>query len=167
MPRHARVRQDGREQERSARRRRAASAGVAGDLRPITTAVLLAITACAGHALPPSKPDYQPIAGIPAPPQATLYANCLADATATGHYRYAHDATTHLILFTCTGVPATTFFDGLADYSAHIGSQFQHAGRTYRSTTRVRQNLFGVDYCATDGTTYECMITLNVGAFVQ
>ncbi len=129
--------------------------------------VLLSIAACAGHPPPSSAPDYQPIAGEQAPPQAALYASCLADATTSQRYRHAHDADTNLILFTCTGTPATAFFEGLAAYSARIGSEFKHAGRTYRSTARVRQNLFGVDYCATDGTSYECVVTLNAGPFVR
>ncbi|MEJ7604626.1 MAG: hypothetical protein WKG01_42630 [Kofleriaceae bacterium] len=129
---------------------------------------VVVISACAGKpALTPTLPDYRPIATEPPPPPAELYASCLADATAQRRFRRAHDASTSLLLFTCTGAPARSFYDGLAAWSAQIGSQFQHASRTYRSTSRVQHNLFGVDYCATAGTVYECVITLNVGAFVR
>lgn len=130
---------------------------------------LPALLACGSRASAPSTPapDYRPVDAEPAPPNAKLYAACLADATANDRYQRAHDPDTSLLLFTCTGEPARAFFDGLAAWSARIGSQFEHAGRTFRSTARVQENLFGVDYCATDGTTHECVITLNVGDFVQ
>jgi len=112
-------------------------------------------------------PDYRPIALEEPTPRAQLYADCLADATANRRFHRAHDEGTSLLVFTCTGDPARAFYDGLAEWSAQIGSQFQHASRTYRSTSRVRQNLFGVDYCATDGTQHECALTLNVGEFVR
>jgi len=31
----------------------------------------------------------------------------------------------------------------------------------------VWHDLFGVDYCATDGSTYECTISLNAGDFAR
>lgn len=125
------------------------------------------VAACAGsRPTPATPPDYRPIPGDAAPARAALYVACLADATAQHRVRHAHDPDTSLLLFTCTGEPARAFYDGLAEWSAKIGSEFQHEARTYRSTARVRQNLFGVDYCATDGAQHECVITLNAGSFV-
>jgi hypothetical protein len=115
----------------------------------------------------PAVPQYRAIATEPAPPQAALYANCLASAAAAHHVARAHDPDTTLLVFTCDGEPAHAFFDGLAAWSARIGSEFQYEGRTYRSTVRVRRDLFGVDYCATDGQQHECVITLNVGEFLR
>ena len=120
--------------------------------------------ACAHHAGPaPAAPDYRPVTTAPAPPQAALYGDCLADAVANHRIARATDPGTTLLLFTCTGVPAKAFFDGLADYSARIHSEFTADGHVVRSTQRVRQNLFGVDYCSAE----QCVITLNAGDFVR
>lgn len=133
--------------------------------RPACALILAA--GCGSRAAAPRHPDYRPVATTAAPAEAALYADCLADAVANRRYAHAHDDATQLLLFTCTGPAARAFFDGLATWSARIGSQFEHAGRTFRATARVREDLFGVDYCATDGTAYECVITLNTGAFVS
>ena len=135
-------------------------------MRAHSLCLLLLTIACGGSG-PARAPDYRPVATRPAPPAAALYAGCLAAAAGAGHYRHASDAETSLLVFTCTGEPARAFYDGLAAYSARIGSQFEHAGRTYRSTTRIREDLFGVDYCSTDGTDHACSITLNAGGFLQ
>jgi hypothetical protein len=129
---------------------------------------LLLLAACTARAPSPrAVPDYRPIVSEPAPPRAALIAGCIGDAVARAHYRRATDPSTTLLLFTCTGAPAKAFFDGLAAWSARKGSQFEHQGRTFRSTARAREDLFGVDWCATDGTSYECVITLNVGDFIR
>lgn len=125
------------------------------------------VTACAAPHTAPRPPDYRPVSTTPAGPQAGLYVDCLADAAANHRHAQASDPSTSLLVFTCTGAPARAFYDGLAAWSAKIGSQFQYEGRTVRSTTRVRHDLFGVDYCATDGTTHECVITLNAGDFIR
>lgn len=137
--------------------------------RLLAMGALLPLVACGGKSSPSSTPapDYRPVAAEPAPANAKLYADCLANAAANSRYHRAHDEDTSLLLFTCTGEPARAFFDGLAAWSARVGSEFEHEGRTFRSTARVQQNLFGVDYCATDGSEHECVITLNVGDFVQ
>lgn len=127
----------------------------------------LLVAACAARAPVAEAPDYRPITATPAPLQAALYTDCLADAIANHRYARATDPSTTLLLFTCSGAPARAFYDGLAIWSARIGSQFESGGRTYRSTSRVRHDLFGVDYCATDHAMYECAITLNAGAFLQ
>lgn len=129
---------------------------------------VLSLAACAAHTSSSLvRPDYNPIAAEAAPPTAMLYADCLGDAAAAHRFGRATDADTTLLVFTCTGAPARAFYDGLAEWSARIGSQFQDAGRTFRSTARVRHDLFGVDYCATDGTAYSCVISLNAGPFVR
>ena len=130
--------------------------------------VLLVVGACGSRAATPAKaPDYRPIATDAAPANATLYADCLADALATKRYAHAKDGDASVLVFTCSGDSARAFFDGLAAWSAQIGSQFEHGGRTFRSTARVREDLFGVDYCASNGAMHECVITLNTGAFVR
>ena len=126
-------------------------------------ALLLLASGCASHTATPATPSYRPITTAPAAPQATLYADCLADAIANHRYAHAADSSTSLLLFTCTGEPARRFFDGLAAWSSRIGSEFTYEGQTFRSTARVRHDLFGVDYCSSDS----CVITLNAGDFID
>jgi hypothetical protein len=129
--------------------------------------LVLVVAACGSRTAPAKTPDYRPIASEAAPANGALYVNCLVDAIANKRYGHAKDGDASVLVFTCSGAPALAFYDGLAAWSAQIGSEFQHAGRTFRSTARVREDLFGVDYCATDGATHECVITLNTGAFVR
>ena len=114
-------------------------------------------------------PDYTPLAGEPAPANASLYADCLGQAAATGAFRRAADrGGEELILFTCTGAPARAFFDALGPWSARIDSAFDHDSRTYRSTAKVQANLFGVDSCsAVGGTDHRCVLTFNAGDFLD
>ena len=128
------------------------------------------LTACA-HGVEPViiAPDYAPLAGQPAPANARLYADCLAQAAASGAFRRAADGGgEELILFTCTGAPARAFFDALGPWSARIDSAFDHDGRTYRSTAKVQANLFGVDSCsAVGGADHRCVLTFNAGDFLN
>ena len=129
------------------------------------------LTACA-HGMEPAAtaaPDYAPITGDPAPPNARYYADCIGQAAAAGTYRRAADGDgDELILFTCTGAPARAFYDALGPWSARIGSAFEHDGRTYRPTARVQANMFGVDSCsAASNTDHRCIITFNAGDFLD
>ena len=128
-------------------------------------AICLLVTAgCATSPAPaPSTPDYRPTKIEAAPRQSSLYVDCLGDAVANHRYGRSTNADTTLLVFTCQGETARAFFDGLAAWSAKIGSQFEQGGVTYRSSQRVRKDLFGVDYCSAD----TCVITLNVGDFVR
>jgi hypothetical protein len=128
---------------------------------------IAALTGCAGHSPPPVAPEYAPVATRPASARAALYEGCLADAIAGQRVAQAVDADTSLLVFTCRGEPARAFYDGLAEWAAQQHSEFVYGGRTFRSTTRVRHDLFGVDYCATDGREHECVISLNAGAFLS
>ena len=129
----------------------------------ILPTVLLSV-ACASHRpVAAPKPDYSPVAVEPGPPQAELYANCLADAVANHRLGRATDSDTTLLVFTCNGAAASAFFDGLAAWSAKVGSEFTANGVTFRSTARVRHDLFGVDYCSREA----CSITLNAGDFLR
>lgn len=122
------------------------------------------VVACAASSRPTARtPSYQPIALEPAPPQARLYANCLADAIANQRYHRAKNHDTTLLVFVCQGAPALAFFDGLAERSARVQSEFTRNGEAYRATNRVREDLFGVDYCSRS----ECTITLNAGEFLR
>lgn len=117
----------------------------------------------------PTTPDYTPIAGAPAPPNARYYADCIGQAAASGNFRRASDdGGDELILFTCTGTPAHAFYDALGPWSARIDSAFDHGGRNYRSTAKVVANLFGVDSCSVAaGADHRCVITFNAGDFLD
>lgn len=130
--------------------------------------VLLTAAACA-HApdTPPGPPDYAPVVTDATAPHARLYADCIAQSAAAGTYARAHQGDTELVLFTCTAAPARAFYDGLADWSARIGAEAVSDGQTFRSTNPVQRDLFGVDYCSTDGAgDYLCVISLNAGPFL-
>jgi hypothetical protein len=128
--------------------------------------LLATIVGCAHDAKPPAPASFEPVATEQAPPRAALYADCVGQAIANRSYRRAHDGDTNLLLFTCTGDPARAFYDALGPWSAQIGSEARHAGRTIRSTQKVRKDLFGVDYCAAAGAEVECSVSLNAGPFL-
>lgn len=139
--------------------------------RTLTFAALalgLILTGCAhqneGY-IPP--PNYGPVAAEPSV-KANLYADCIADAVAAKRYGRAYDESTELILFTCIGAPARAFYEALGPWSAQVGSEARADGRTFRSTNPVRRNLFGVDWCSTDGAgDYRCVVSLNAGTFLR
>lgn len=133
----------------------------------VLTTSLLLLSACAHAPETPVGPaNFAPVSTTEAP-RARLYADCIAQAVANGAYGRAHDADTELVLFTCTGMAARAFYDGLADWSARVGSEAISGGRTFRSTNPVRRDLFGVDYCSTDGAgDHRCVISLNAGVFL-
>ena len=128
------------------------------------------LAACAHGSEPVvGPPDYAPIGGDPAPPNARYYADCLGQAAAAGTYRRASDGGgDELILFTCTDAPARAFYDALGPWSARLESAFEHGGRTYRSTAKVQANMFGVDSCsAAAGADHRCVISFNAGDFLD
>lgn len=140
-------------------------------IRSVTIASLLAALSACAHApeAAPVGPDYTPIAGDPAPPNARYYADCIGQAATSGTFRRASDGGgDELILFTCTGAAARAFYDALGPWSARLGSAFDHEGRTYRSTAKVVANMFGVDSCsAASDADHRCVITFNAGDFLD
>ena len=138
----------------------------------VTAAVLLvALTACAHEPeAAPIAPDYSPITGDPAPPNARYYADCIGQAAASGAFRRASDGGgDELILFTCTGAPARAFYDALGPWSVRLDTGFLHDGRSYRSTAKVQANMFGVDSCSVNASDADprCVITFNAGDFLD
>lgn len=136
--------------------------------------ILTAGLACAACATAPegaSAPaDYNAVPNQPPTRTAHLYAACLQQAAAAGAYRVANDGDgAELLLFTCTGVPATNFATALAPWSDRIGSGLQRDGRTFRSTAKVQANLYGVDYCLTDasGGDATCTLSFDAGDFLD
>ena len=141
-------------------------------IRPFIAVILSATLAACAHApeAVPAPPDYTPITGDPAPPNARYYADCIGQAAASSAYRRASDGGgDELILFTCTGAPARAFYDALGLWSVRLGTGFLHDGRSYRSTAKVQRNMFGVDSCSVDAsnTDHRCVITFNAGDFLD
>ncbi len=141
-------------------------------MRQTIAAIAVAAGLTAGCAstpeAPAGPPDYTPLTGQAASAHARLYADCIAQAAGTRAYVQLSDGGEELILFTCTGTLARTFYDALATHSAAIGSQFEHDGATVRSTARIVRNLIGVDYCAvTPAGAAKCVLTFNAGDFIQ
>lgn len=143
-------------------------------MKPVAAFAIIATLTSAACATAPdtssSAPNYAPVPTKDPTRNAHLYASCLQQAAAAGAYRRTDDGDgTELLLFTCTGEPATAFDAALATWSDKIGSVFQRDGRTFRSTAKVQANLFGVDYCSTDATGgyAVCVLSFNAGDFLD
>ena len=115
---------------------------------------------------PAVPPSYAPIAGDPAPARARFYADCIGQAIDAGTYDHVRDEGSELIRFSCSGVPAAAFYEALGHRSAAIGSEFSDGGRTWRSTNRINEDLFGADYCWTEADAYGCDLYFNAGDFL-
>jgi len=136
------------------------------------TALAVAAAGAAGCASTPdgprTAPDYTHVAGKPVTPRARLYVDCVNQAAAAGSFDRTSDRDRELIRFTCSGAPARAFYAALEGWSAQRDSQWTAGGRTWRSTNKVRRDLFGVDYCSAraDGD-HQCVLILNAGEFVR
>ncbi|MBN8552494.1 MAG: hypothetical protein J0L52_06330 [Caulobacterales bacterium] len=130
----------------------------------------MTLPACATiRADAPLQPDYSEVPTDAAPPAARYYADCFAQAIDAGAYRRADNGNgDEWLLFTCTGEPARVFFEALASWSRAMDSEFMMGDRVTRSTARVRQDLYGTDYCsARDGQDHRCVISFNAGDFIR
>lgn len=128
----------------------------------------LLLAACAttsGDDPTPSRPPVLIVApGQAAPAQARFYADCIAQAAAANRY----DREDNVLRFRCDGAVAQRFYDGLAAYSARMGSQYEGEGQTWRFSTPIEANPSFVDFCRTDNAgSYDCTVVLNVGAFLN
>lgn len=113
-----------------------------------------------------SKPDLALTPGLPAPPQARLYADCMAQAAEAGALNRERDGGT--LRFTCTGDVAKRFYDGLGAWSAKAGSEYVDGGLTWRFSKKLIKDSYGVDGCSSDGAgAYRCVVVLNTGAFIE
>lgn len=127
---------------------------------------LLLAAACATGAEPVAiERDFTLVPQGEQTPQSRLYADCVGQATRQNTYGRSHDASTEMVRFNCDGAPARAFYEALDAWSLEQDTRWEHNGWRYRSTNRVQRDLFGVDWCASDGTAYACVINLNVGEF--
>ncbi|MDP3701063.1 MAG: hypothetical protein Q8R72_09180, partial [Hylemonella sp.] len=74
-----------------------------------------------GDAPETAAPDYTPVPGELPSPRGRLYADCIAQAAGNRAYLRGQNEDSTLLLFTCTGAAARTFYEGLAEHSAAIG----------------------------------------------
>jgi hypothetical protein len=129
----------------------------------------LALSACASAPVspPPAPPaDLTEPSASAAPAKTVLYTDCIAQAISGNKLSHQSDADTRLIRFTCSGAPAQRFYEALAVLGDEAVSVWQADGRTFRATAKVRENLFGVDYCSTGPGGAVCHIVLNAGSFL-
>ena len=130
--------------------------------------LVLALSACASKHKPesPAPLDLSLTAPLPAPPQAKLYADCIAQAASTGAYNTERDGGT--LRFTCMGSVAKAFYDGLGSRSAEVGSQYGADGLTWRFSNRLIKDSYGVDGCSLDAAgDYRCVVVLRTGDFID
>jgi hypothetical protein len=129
----------------------------------VATALLLNACASSEETAPSGPPSLVIARGLPAPPQARFYADCIAQAAQANTY----DREENVLRFRCDGPVAQRFYDGLAAYSAEIGAQYQENDVTWRFSTPIRENPSFVDFCRrTRGDAYDCTVVLNVGGFL-
>jgi hypothetical protein len=123
----------------------------------------LALGACTTTQLVAPEPTLDVAPGQPAPPQARLYAACIAQAAETAQY----DREDGWIRFHCGNEVARLFYEALGPYSARIHSELTGQGRTWRFTQVMRRSPSGLDYCwRDDAGGYGCTIVLNAGSFI-
>lgn len=137
-------------------------------MKLVSSALLLALSACASapEPAPSGPPDLTLTPGLLAPAQARFYADCIAQAAETGSYNRERDGGT--LRFTCTGDVAKTFYDGLGEWSAKIGSEYAADGQTLRFSKKLIKDAYGVDFCTTGGADgYKCVVILAVGDFIE
>ena len=91
----------------------------------------------------------------------------LGQAIDAGTYARAADTDTELLVFSCSGLPAKAFYDGLVTRSQAMGSEYVVEGRTLRTTEPLQRDRFGADGCSWDGATdWRCDIALRTGTFL-
>lgn len=138
-------------------------------MRAFAAMAAIALAACASApepSAPSGPPDVRLTAGLTAPPQARLYAECIAQAAETGAYQRERDGET--LRFTCTGDTAKWFFEALGPWSAKVGSEYVVDGATWRFSKKLIKDSYGVDGCSRDAAgEHMCVVILNVGEFLE
>ena len=138
-------------------------------MRGLLAGLLLLAGACASApepVAPAGPPDVRLTAGLQAPPQARLYAECISEAAETGSYQRERDGKT--LRFTCTGATAKWFFDALGQWSAKVGSEYVADGTTWRFSQKLIKDSYGIDGCSRDAAgEHRCVVILNVGEFIE
>ncbi len=137
----------------------------------VVTAALMALTtaACAtGGEETARPPDLTPVPGRSLTPTARLALACVDQAQTSGGVDMIaeDDGEGRMIRFTCSGAPAEALFAALEPRSTAIGSEWVEGGVVHRSTERMQENLYGLDFCRRDGAAHACVLNLNLGAFI-
>lgn len=128
----------------------------------VAAALLLGACATSGDEAPAGPPTLVVAPGLPAPAQARFYTDCIAQAVQLG----AFDREENVLRFRCNGAIAQRFYDGLAAWSAEIGSQYEADGVMWRFTTTIQENPSFRDFCRHGPQGYDCTVVLNVGEFL-
>lgn len=136
----------------------------------IALALALMLLPACSHAPEPAaltgQPEVTLTAGLPVPPQASLYADCFTEAATTNAMNRERDGKT--LRFTCTGPAAKRFYEALGPWSAKVAAEYTSEGRQWRFTQKLIKDSYGVDGCSTSGAgDYRCVIILNAGEFIE
>jgi hypothetical protein len=104
----------------------------------------------------------------PAPKNARLYADCLADAAASDSIQRQG----RYLLFTCKGGAAERFFDRLGERKPGSAYAETRADGLYRFTETPKKNTDGLDYCRQSSTTAAppetiCVLIYPAGPFLD
>lgn len=133
-----------------------------------SSTALMAAGCATSRPQPAVTPNYSPIVGQSITVNGELYAGCIREATLAKHYNVTADGATKMLRFECTGEAARHLYEALAKWSISQRSEWISEGRTWRSTQRIKKDLFGADYCSTGGASdFRCDIVLNVGDFLM
>lgn len=140
-------------------------------MRVVTVALMaLSTAACAtgGDEIERLRPDLTPVLGRPLTPTARLALACVDQAQTSGGVDMIaeDDGEGRMIRFTCSGAPAEALFAALEPRSVAIGSEWVEGGAVHRSTERMQENLYGLDFCRSEGSAHACVLNLNLGAFI-
>jgi hypothetical protein len=115
---------------------------------------------------PPPAPDLSEPQTLPAPGKSVLYTDCIGQAINRSAVARVSGEGVELLRFTCTGAPAQRFYEALGVPGGAAGSTWTEGGRSFRSTSAIRESLFGADYCSTGPGGAACQIHLNTGPFL-
>jgi hypothetical protein len=138
------------------------------DPRKAIGAAVVMFTACASspESAPTGQLEVSIRPGLPASPQARLYADCVGAAVVVG--AYVREPESEGLRFTCTGETAKAFYDGLGPWAASQGAEYTSGGRSWRFSVKLEENADGIDNCSTDGAgDYRCHVILRIGEFIE
>lgn len=137
--------------------------------------LILSLTACATAPGAAGGPDLTLLPSQSLPPNGRLMLDCVAfavkadsPAATPGTVSAVRKGDAGLMRFTCAGPVAEALFDGLAERSGRLGSEWSEddGATTARATERVNEDLYGVDVCRRSRSQTWCEVHLNVGDFM-
>jgi hypothetical protein len=136
-------------------------------MRILILPLILLVAACASGP-GADEPDFAPLSTTPLLGNGRLVLDCVQFAIEAGTVVAVRKDDAGLIRFTCDGPVAKALFDGLAERSARLGSEWTEGDGeiTARATERINEDLYGVDVCRSSSMKVWCEAHFNVGDFM-